>query len=65
MMMQYFNECPYAKARGLEGEEALIRHFIHRQELEMRLCKEVFPDKYRVLKSKEYGEEDIDKAIQN
>ena len=65
MMMQYFNECPYAKAQGLEGEEALIRHFIHRQELEMRLCKEVFPDKYRVLKSKEYTEEDIDKAIQN
>ncbi len=59
MMMQYFNECPYAKARGLEGEEALIRHFIHRQELEMRLCKEVFADRYRVLKSKKYGEKDI------
>ena len=65
MMMQYFNECPYAKARSLEGEEALIQHFIHRQELELRLCEEVFPDKYCVLTSKGYGEEDIDKAIQN
>ena len=65
LMMQYFNECPYAKARGLEGEEALIRHFIHRQELELRLCEEVFPDKYSVLTSKKYTEEEIDALVRS
>jgi len=65
MMMQYFNECPYAKARGLEGEEALIQHFIHRQELELRLCEEVFPDKYCVLTSKKYTEKDIDTIVRS
>ena len=64
-MMQYFNECPYAKARGLEGEEALIRHFIHRQELELKLCEEVFPDKYIVLTSKKYTEKDIDTIVRS
>lgn len=65
MMMGYFNECPYAKARGLEGEEALIKHFIHRQELEMRLCEEVFPDKYCVLTSKRYSEKDIEAIVRS
>ena len=63
MMIQYFNESPYAKARELEGEEDLIRHFVHRQELELRLCEEVFPDKYSVLTSKGYSEEEIESII--
>ena len=63
LMMQFFNGCPYAKSRGLEGEEALIRHFIHRQELEMRLCEEVFPDRYSVLLSKGYREAEIQDII--
>lgn len=65
MMIQYFNESPYAKARGLEGEENLIRHFVHRQELELRLCEEVFPDKYTVLTSKGYSEEEIESIIRS
>ena len=65
LMMHFFNGCPYAKSRGLEGEEALIRHFIHRQELEMRLCEEVFPDRYSVLLSKGYGEEDIEAIVRS
>ena len=65
MMIQYFNESPYAKTRGLTGEEALIRHFLHRQELEMRLCEEVFPDRYSVLTSKGYSDEDIESILRN
>ena len=59
MMIGFFNDCPYAKSRGLKGEEDLIRHFIHRQDLELRICKEVFPDRSIILESKNYTEEDI------
>ena len=59
MMLGFFNDCPYARFRGLQGEEDLIRHFIHRQDLELRLCKEVFPDRSIILESKNYSEEDI------
>ena len=59
MMMGFFNDCPYAKARGLKGEEDLIRHFTHRQELELRICKEVFPDRSVIIESKNYTEEEL------
>ena len=59
MMLGFFNDCPYARIRGLQGEEDLIRHFIHRQDLELRLCKEVFPDRSIILESKNYSEEGI------
>ncbi len=55
MMLGFFNNCPYARARGLKGEEDLIRHFMHRQELELRLCKEVFPDRSIIIESKNYS----------
>ena len=59
LMMGYFNDSPYAKQKGLSGEEALLTHFSHRQELELAICKEVFPEKHTILKSKGYGDEDI------
>lgn len=59
LMMGYFKECPYSKKMGFGSEDDLIRHFIHRQELELRICREVFPDKHTVLISKKYNDEDI------
>ncbi|MCR4655216.1 MAG: hypothetical protein K5770_03180, partial [Lachnospiraceae bacterium] len=59
MMLGYFNESPYARKNGLSGVEAMLSHFRHRQELEMSICKEVFPGRYTVLKSKKYKDEDI------
>lgn len=59
LMLGYFNESPYAKKNGLSGEEEMFSHFRHRQELEISICKEVFPDRYTVLKSKKYKDEDI------
>ena len=64
MMTGFFNGCPYARSRGLKGEEDLIRHFIHRQDLELRICKEVFPDRSIILESKNYTEEDILNRLQ-
>ena len=56
LMIGYFNESPYAAHYGVSGEDELIRHLKHRQELELRICREVFADRYTVLKSKKYEE---------
>lgn len=56
MMIGYFNDSPYAKQYGISGEEGLMAHLKHRQELELRLMKEVFPDNHTVLLSKKYGD---------
>jgi len=54
LMMKYFDESPYAKNRGVSGEEELYNHFSHRQELELRIIRELFPNKCTILKSKSY-----------
>ena len=61
MLCDYFNSSPHAVRNGLEGEDGLVRHWIHRQELELRICAELFPDRCTVLPSKKYGEKDIDR----
>lgn len=54
MMCEYFNTSPYAKAKGLSGMDGLIAHLEHRQEIELRLCKEIFPDNSQIWISKKY-----------
>lgn len=56
LMLKFFDESPYAASNGVSGESALLEHFRHRQALELRLCREVFPGRYTVLKSKDYGD---------
>ncbi len=48
----------YTKIRT---EDGLVRHWTHRQDLELRICEELFPGRYTVLSSKSYGDDDIDK----
>ncbi len=60
LMMRYFDECPYSKEKGLSGEEDLIKHFIHRQELELRIIEEVFSDRCSVVASKNYTDTDFE-----
>ncbi len=55
MMCKFFDESPFAKAHGFAGEKDLMEHFRHRQDLELRLCREVFPGHFTVLKSKKYS----------
>lgn len=54
-----FDHCPSSVSRGLSGEKALLDHFAQRQELELRICREIFPDRYTILNSKEYRDEDL------
>ena len=56
LMLRFFDESPYAKSRGVSGEEELYKHFSHRQELELHICRELFPDKVTVLASKAYSD---------
>ena len=56
MLCDYFDHSPYAVLHNLHGAEGLIRHWKHRQELELRICEEVFPGQYEVLPSKKYDE---------
>ena len=56
VMLKFFDESPYAAKNGVAGESALLEHFRHRQALELRLCHELLPGRYTVLKSKGYGE---------
>ena len=55
LMLGYFDNSPFSKEKGLSGEDDLIEHFKHRQELELRILKEVFEGKYKILKSKDYS----------
>lgn len=57
IMCEYFNQAPYAKKTGLSGFDGLIKHLEHRQNLEIRLCNEVFTDNSEIWESKKY---DID-----
>ena len=63
MMLGFFNDCPYSKARGLRGDDDLIDHFRHRQDLELRICEEIFPDNSIILKSKDYTDESIKQLL--
>ena len=56
MLCDYFNNCPHAVRRSIEGEDGLVRHWIHRQDLELRSGEELFPGQYSVFNSKNYGE---------
>lgn len=60
LMMKFFDESPYAKSNNVSGEEELYRHFSLRQDLELRICRELFPDKVTVLDSKAYLPEDLE-----
>ncbi|SFC47624.1 hypothetical protein [Butyrivibrio sp. YAB3001] len=55
LMMWYFDNSPYAKEKGISGTDALLEHFRHRQELELKICKEIFDGHYTLLQSKNYN----------
>ena len=63
MLCDYFSNSPHAVRNGLEGEDGIVRHWVHRQDIELRICEELFTEQYTVLRSKRYGETDIDKLF--
>jgi len=59
MMLEYLKNSPYGMRHGLESFEDLITHLKHRQELEVRIIKEVVGKQAVVLKSKQWTKEEI------
>ncbi|MBR4461979.1 MAG: hypothetical protein IKS51_05300 [Erysipelotrichaceae bacterium] len=57
MLCEYFNASPYALKHGLKEEDGIIRHLKHRQELELKICEELFPAQSIILDSKNYDTE--------
>ena len=52
LVCQYFNTSPYALEHGLRDFEGFAAHLQHRQALELRICREIFPDRAIILRSK-------------
>ena len=63
MMLGYFIDCPYSKARSLQGDDDLINHFRHRQDLELRICEEIFPERSIIFKSKNYTDHLLNETL--
>ena len=59
LMCRYFDESPYAIKNGKQGMDDLIRHFEHRQQLELQICDEVFQGRCTILSSKNYTDQEL------
>ena len=59
LMLRYFDESPYARSKGVHGAEELLKHFVHRQDLELRICSELFSDRVKILESKAYSDDEL------
>jgi hypothetical protein len=63
LMLAYLIHSPYGKKHGYEGFSDLVKHFKHRQELEMRVIKEVVGEKAIILPAKEWKMDEVLNAI--
>lgn len=52
LMLRFLMESPYGKTHGLRDFEDMIRHFEHRQKLEMRIITEVLGENAKVVAAK-------------
>ncbi len=59
MMLEYVKNSPYGMKHSLESFEDLIAHLKHRQELELRIIKEVVGEQAMILKSKQWTSEEL------
>lgn len=57
MMLEYLKNSPYGRKHGLESFDDLITHLKHRQELELRIIKEVAGERAVMLPSKKWTRE--------
>lgn len=53
LMIEYLANSPYGKAHGYRDFEDLISHLKHRQQVELRIIREIIGDRARILSAKE------------
>ena len=49
LMVGFLEESPHGARRGLRGFDGLVTHLTHRQQLELRILREVFPEQAEVI----------------
>ena len=54
LMLQYLINSPYGKAHGYKGFDDLISHLKHRQQLELRIVKEIIGERAVILPAKQW-----------
>jgi len=59
LMLEYLKTSPYGKEHGYNNFEDMVAHFKHRQQLEMRIIKEVIGDNAMILPAKKWKLEEI------
>lgn len=59
MMLAYLADSPYGRKHGCSTFEDLIRHFQHRQALELSIIEEIIDKKAVILPAKEYDADQI------
>ena len=59
MMLEYLKHWPYGEKYGCSTFEDMIRHFGHRQSLEMRIIREVIGDNAIIVPAKEWDIDEI------
>ncbi len=59
MLLEFFCASPYAKSRNVSGPEALLRYFQRRQDLELRICNEIFGESALILPSKGFDKSSL------
>ncbi|MGN0166277.1 MAG: hypothetical protein ACI39R_08860 [Lachnospiraceae bacterium] len=65
MMLQYFIHSPYGEKHGCATFEDMIAHFKHRQELEVKIIKEIIGDRAVILPTKEWRPDEINSFLHN
>lgn len=63
LMMEYLIHSPYGKGHGYSAFEDMIAHFRHRQQLELRVIREIIGDRALILPAKEWKIEEIIKFL--
>lgn len=64
MMLDYLVHSPYGREHGYAGFEDMIAHFRHRQQLEMRIIREVLGDRAMILQAKNWKIDEIKALIE-
>lgn len=59
LMLQYLTNSPYGKQHGYKGFEDMMDHFRHRQQLELRIIREVLGERAVILPAKKWDMEEI------
>lgn len=59
MLLSFFTGCPYGKAHGYTGFDDIIEHLCRRQQLEMRIIREVIGERAVVLVSRQWDAEAV------